>query len=365
MVRLCSRAAVRRASAAARIERWTLLVLTALATACSSISPPPHYVQDTRFPQAGSTFGTVSWVTFDTRLGNVIVLQRATPPVTFWTPAGRQVGQWNTDQLGFPHSLTLRPEAGGQPSVWITDMAPPLLAGTVYGHCVKQFTFGGQMVSTIGTCGENTEGTGLDPLQFDKVTDIAFFAAGNLTFITDGDIGGLNNRTLTLDAAGRLIAVWSAPNNQPGSGPLQFNLPHAVELDDCKRLWIVDSLNSRVQVTTPNGQFLGQLACFDTNQTHDIAMVRLTPKLTRVWVTTGVAGTASGTVSIFDIPSSCDQPPVLDCNALVASFTVPLPPNNPTAMLHSIAVDPATQDVYLALLGDNLPPQKWMIQKQP
>lgn len=211
---------------------------------------------------------------------------------------------------------------------------------------------------------ENTEGTGLDPLQFDKVTDIAFFAAGNLTFITDGDIDGLNNRTLTLDAAGQLVAVWSAPNNQPGSGPLQFNLPHAMELDDCKRLWIVDSLNNRVQVTTPNGQFLGQLACFDANQTHDIAMVRLTPQLTRVWVTTGVAGAASGMVSIFDIPSSCNRPPVLDCTTLVASFTVPLPPNNATAMLHSIAVDPATQDVYLALLGNNLPPQKW-IQQQP
>jgi hypothetical protein len=29
-------------------------------------------------------------------------------------------------------------------------------------------------------------------------------------------------------------------------------------------------------------------------------------------------------------------------------------------MLHSIAVDPSTQDIYLALLASGAPPQKWV-----
>lgn len=84
--------------------------------------------------------------------------------------------------------------------------------------------------------------------------------------------------------------------------------------------------------------------------------------MTRLWVSSGVAGAAYGTVSIFDLATPCGQPPVLSCDALVGSFNVPLPTGNSSAMVHSIAVDPATQDVYLALLGNNLPPQKWVRQ---
>lgn len=342
-----------------RTIRLLLLALGALAAACTSrLATPLVYVQDPSFPQTSMTFGEVSWVTFDPATSNVLVLQRAQPPVTFWTPAGQQVGQWTTTALGYPHSITLHP-SNGQTSAWITDMAPPLMAGIGFGHCVKQFTMTGELLSTIGTCGENSEGTGLDPLQFDKVTDIAFGPQGQ-SFITDGDIGGLNNRTLTLDAAGQLVTVWSAPDNQPGSGPKEFNLPHVVELDDCNRLWIVDSLNNRIQVITPDGAFLGQLACFGTNQTHDIALVRISNDVTRLWVSTGLAGATSGLVSIFDIPSRCGAPPVLECNTLVGSFQVPFATPSSSTMVHSLAVDPATQDVYLALLGTGIRPQKWV-----
>jgi hypothetical protein len=55
-------------------------------------------------------------------------------------------------------------------------MAPPLLAGEGYGHCLKAFTLAGDPLSTIGSCRENSQGTGLDPVQFDEVTDIAWDA---------------------------------------------------------------------------------------------------------------------------------------------------------------------------------------------
>lgn len=347
-----------------------LSTLAVLQVACSGAprpgGPAPaalRYVQDPSFPWApGFAFGQVSWVTFDAARRNLLVLQRSTPPVTFWEPVGKLLGQWTTNQLGYPHSLTLHTDGGGSSSVWITDMAPPQLAGIGFGHCVKSFTLGGDLVGTIGTCGENSQGTGLDPVQFDKVTDIAF-GPEDIRFITDGDLDGLNNRTLTLGPAQKVLADWSAPDNQPGSGPKEFDLPHDVEVDDCQRVWVVDALNHRVQVITAEGEFLGQLACFGETPAYGLALVRLSQQLTRVWITTNSTGASSGMVSIFDIPSACGAPPVLECDSLVASFEVTLPTTGETSLLHSIAVDPATQDVYLALLGGTLPPQRWIRQR--
>jgi len=39
---------------------------------------------------------------------------------------------------------------------------------------------------------------------------------------------------------------------------------------------------------------------------------------------------------------------------------VVLPKGPPTAMLHTIAVDPRSHDVYLGTLGGPLPPQRWI-----
>lgn len=314
------------------------------------------YVQDTSFPATQISWGEVSWIRFE-NARNVAVLQRAQPPVTYWTTAGQLVAAWSTPLLGYPHSLTFN-TAEDITSAWITDMAPPQTAGTGWGHCIKQFTTGGALLAAIGTCAENSGGTGLDPVQFDKVTNIAF--GTNVAYVTDGDVGGLNNRTVTLTMNGTVLTNWSAPDNQPGSGPKQFNLPHSVQLDDCGSLWIVDSMNDRVEVIRPDGTFIGELACFTAiTQPHDFALIRLSPSTVRMFVTSGPGGAATGTVNIFDIPYTCGGKPSLDCSTAVTSFTVTLPSSS-SAMLHSIAVDPSTQDIYLALLASGAPPQKWV-----
>lgn len=337
-------------------------VLVALcAASCATTATPKAaitYAQDTSFPGTAISWGQVSWIRFDDA-GNVAVLQREQPPVTYWTTSGQLLASWSTTQLGYPHSITFN-TVGGTTSAWITDMAPPQTAGTGWGHCIKQFTTGGALLGAIGTCGENSEGTGLNPVQFDKVTNIEL--GTNVAYVTDGDVGGLNNRTLTLTMDGTVQTNWSAPNNQPGTGPKEFNLPHSVQLDDCGSLWIADSMNNRVQVIKPDGTFVGQLACFAAStQPHDFALIRLSSSTVRMFVTSGAGGAGTGTVSIFDIPYSCGGTPSFACTTLVTSFTVPLPPSS-SAMLHSIAVDPKTQDIYLALLASGAAPQKWVQQ---
>ena len=44
----------------------------------------------------------------------------------------------------------------------------------------------------------------------------------------------------------------------PGTGPGQFNLPHAIEIDRNRRVYVADRLNSRIQIFDENGKFLDQ-----------------------------------------------------------------------------------------------------------
>lgn len=82
-------------------------------------------------------------------------------------------------------------------------------------------------VSSLAGGVSNDPGPGHRTTQPDEVTDIAWDAVGNL-LVSDGDLNGLNNRVLKLNPKGQVIASWSASGGKPGSGPGQFNLPHAV-----------------------------------------------------------------------------------------------------------------------------------------
>lgn len=215
-----------------------------------------QYVADESFANSIS-FANVSDVAVDTERKLAFVLQRSHPPVTVWSTNGTFHFAWSSQRIGFPHSITLNV---ANFTVWITDMAGDLVTGESYGHCVKEFTYSGKYIRSIGKCGKNTNGSSLDPPQFDKVTDIAFSSKG-YCYIADGDIGGLNNRVLVFDPSFKLVDVWNK-DNKPGSGPLQFNLPHSIVIDDCDRVWIVDTLNHRLQIISGNGTLLGEWNCF-------------------------------------------------------------------------------------------------------
>lgn len=349
----------------------------------SSATPMPVYVAEPGFPQpSGVRFDTVSWVERDPRTGFLQVLQRADPVVSVWAPDGRLVSTWPaTGTLGDPHSLAIHAAPDGSTQVWITDMAPPQPAGPAFGHCLKRFTPEGRLAATLGTCGQNSQGTGLDPVQFDKVTDVAWNAAGQL-LVTDGDVGGLNNRVLRLDAAGRVLAHWSAPGDRPGNGPGEFNLPHAAVVDRCDRLWVADALNHRVQVIDATGRPVGSLDGFGALGVYALAFGPRLASPARQVLFVGAspsAGGGVGNVSLFAVPMDCaaTAPAALPAAAAASAasglvdptglsglrpftrFDVPLPASSSTTLLHAMAVDPVTWDVYLAVLGTGVPPAKW------
>jgi hypothetical protein len=292
---------------------------------------------------------------------HVYLLQRGGLDLSIWTSAGEEVGGLFPNQLAYPHSVRIQRLASGENRIWITDMPSPDQQVVPVGHCVKEFDEAGQLLSTIGRCGADTGGSGLDPVQFDKVTDIAFDSKG-MRWISDGDIGGLNNRVLQLNADGLVLQVWSAPGNQPGSAPGQFNLPHALDIDACDRVFIADTLNHRVQVIRTDGTFLQQLQCFGADGVYGLRLSKAAGAGGAFLATTSspTSSPTGGTVRLFQVAPSCTAPlPMPDGCMTTAQWTVTLPPSPVTALLHSIDVG-ADGGLYIATLGGDLPPQKWI-----
>ena len=338
-------------------------VLVFLSEGCSTpsniFSP---YVVDPSWPPDGMQFDEVSWIDVDQQENRTYVLQRdISPIVTIWDSNGQQVGAWRTQELGNPHSITVQHTALPDESIiWITDMAPPRPAGIGYGHCLKRFTLSGEYLGSIGTCAADSMGTGLDPVQFDQVTDIAFDSSGNL-FVTDGDVNGLNNRLLKLTPEGEVLFDWSAPDNKPGAGPLEFDLPHAVRIDSCERVWVADARNHRIQVMSVEGEFYGEYACFGGDGVFGIDFKKANGDSNQLFVASSpTTGGGEGLVSIFNVPMICSEPKNIGRCEAVTQWPIPLPSSEETALLHSIAVNAQGTAVYLAKLGGRLLPQKWI-----
>ncbi|MEJ1161667.1 hypothetical protein [Prosthecomicrobium sp. N25] len=338
-------------------------VAAALLVAGGPARAGGEYVQDRTFPQQG-TFGfqNVSWMTRLPGTDLLFMVQRGTPAVSIWGQAGNFLASWATDQLGDPHSIRFQTTPGGTTFAWVTDMAPPNPAGTGFGHCLKRFTLSGVYQGSVGRCGQTSQGSGLDPVQFDKVTDVGFDRSG-LMWVTDGDVSGLNNRVLSIEpATGVVRSVWSAPGNQPGTGEKEFNLPHAIAVDSCDRVYVADALNHRVQIIRTDGTFLQELQCFGDLGVYGIAL-RGQPLATswRLWVSASTTTfTGVGTISGFDVSPTCSAPlPVPSGCRPAVQWPMALPPGSSASALHAIDATDDGSAVFIAPLGGNLAPQRW------
>src|SRR5262249_57949664 len=84
---------------------------------------------------------------------------------------------------------------------------------------------------------------------FNYPTNLALSPAGEM-YVTDG-YG--NARVHKFAPDGRLLLSWG----EPGAGPGQFHLPHGVAVDAEGTVYVADRENSRVQLFTPGGEYLG------------------------------------------------------------------------------------------------------------
>jgi len=112
---------------------------------------------------------------------------------------------------------------------------------------VFKFTNDGKtLVMTLGVAGVKGE----DEAHFGRPTDIAWLPDGTF-FISDGYV---NTRVVKFDKTGKFLKAWGTP----GKGPGQFRLPHAIDIDKQRRIYVADRSNSRVQIFDEEGKYLDE-----------------------------------------------------------------------------------------------------------
>ncbi|MBS0362307.1 MAG: 6-bladed beta-propeller, partial [Proteobacteria bacterium] len=187
-----------------------------------------------RPPSAGWKSGMVSWVAFDAQ-GRLYELQRGekAPPVLLLDRNGKVLRGWGEGNYTIPHAVRIDPKG----NVWTVD------AGA---SRVIEYSPGGEKLMTIEVGEAPYRANG-----FSGTSDIAFGSNGHL-YITDG-YG--NARVLEYSAEGRRLRQWG----EPGTGPGQFRLPHAIQIGQDGVIYVADRENGRIQKFDMDGKTLGEI----------------------------------------------------------------------------------------------------------
>ncbi len=188
----------------------------------------------------------VDGVATDSR-DRVYLLTRGDARVIVYERDGTFVTSWGED-IFTPrtHGICIGPDD----SVWTVDDGD---------HTVRKFTPDGKQLMIIGTPGVASD-TGYDGKTvqsikrggppFNRPTDAAVAPNGDL-YVVDG-YG--NARVHHFTADGKLVRSWG----EPGTGPGQFHLPHAVFVLRDGRVMVADRENDRIQFFSPEGHYLDQ-----------------------------------------------------------------------------------------------------------
>jgi sugar lactone lactonase YvrE len=130
--------------------------------------------------------------------------------------------------------------------------APP--PGATVGHQVFKFSPEGKLLLTIGVAGG---ATGPDQCCW-QPNDVITSDKGEI-FISEGHGANQNDRILVFSPDGKKIVRQFGKR---GSGPGEFNQPHALAFDAQGRLYVGDRSNNRVQIFDQSGKFIAEWAQF-------------------------------------------------------------------------------------------------------
>lgn len=147
--------------------------------------------------------------------------------------SGELLNSWGENLFIMPHGLTVDKNN----NIWVTDVGL---------HQVFKFSHDGNLLMKLGEAGF----PGNDSLHFNLPTDVAVTKDGSF-YVSDG-YG--NSRIVKFSSAGQYLFEWGKKGNNEG----EFNLPHAIDLDNKENVYVADRENNRIQVFDPSGKFLAQ-----------------------------------------------------------------------------------------------------------
>ena len=257
-------------------------------------APDPYQSIENYFKlPEGRTWGSTSAVDIDKDGRSIWVaercqqnscLDRATgqmsnlPVVLKFDPSGKLVKSFAEGLMIFPHGIFVDRDG----NVWVTDgqdNAPQAARGTgaagggapagaaaggapgggrmgpapgaTKGHQVFKFSPDGKLLLTLGKAGGAAE-----PDFFYQPNDIVVAPNGDI-FVAEGH-GGANSRILKFSKDGKLIKSIG----KKGTGPGEFDQPHALAFDSKGRLVVGDRGNNRIQILDQEGKFISESAQF-------------------------------------------------------------------------------------------------------
>ncbi|MES3007113.1 MAG: hypothetical protein V4751_05005 [Pseudomonadota bacterium] len=145
--------------------------------------------------------------------------------------------QWDylfADTAG-PHKIAINPrDPDGK--VWVVNDARQQI------HAFSND--GSELLFSLGTWNE----AGEDATHLGRPQDIAFLSDGSIV-VADG-IG--NSRVVKYDSEGNYLMAWGSKGAENG----QFDVVHAVAVDNEDRVYVADRNNDRIQVFDKNGVHL-------------------------------------------------------------------------------------------------------------
>lgn len=171
-------------------------------------------------------------------MDRVYVFQRLGPPVLVFDRDGHFLEGWERRD-GVPldaHHIYIGPDD----TVYLTDRD---------AHQVLIYDTGGNLQRSLGT-----RRRAAMQAPFNHPADVCVAPSGEL-YVADG-YG--NSSVHRFNAAGEYMGSFGSP----GSGPGQFRVPHSVSVSQDGRVYVADRENNRVQVFTPEGEFLAEWTDF-------------------------------------------------------------------------------------------------------
>jgi len=166
-------------------------------------------------------------------------------PILEFDQSGKLLKSFGGGMFVFPHGLYV----DKQGNVWVTDGQ----AKDGKGDQVFKFSPDGKVLLTLGKAG--VAGDSED--TFNQPSAVIVAPDGDI-FVGDGHGGKSNARIVKFDKNGKFIKTWGTH----GSGPGEFNVPHALAFDSKGRLFVGDRANNRIQIFDQDGNFLEQWTQF-------------------------------------------------------------------------------------------------------
>jgi hypothetical protein len=169
-------------------------------------------------------------------------------------PTGKYLQEIGSGIYGFMFGQTVRVDS--QDNIWTVDRgADVVIKFDPAGKFLMVFGRKPESVNPAGSGGRGGRGgsgQGIAGDNFNRPTDVAWDAAGNI-FVSDAYT---NARVVKLDKNGKFIKTWGSK----GAGQGQFDMPNSIAVDAQGNVYVADLGNKRIQVFDNDGNFKTQIA---------------------------------------------------------------------------------------------------------